>query len=788
MKTVELKTQQEEIHVAGKKQLVQLSTAELIIMAINCPKQGGFTIDDMTERLRIKDALDKNTDEQVLTLEDNDFKNLSKLVKECRWNFISGFTLEFINSFKVILLILLCSFSVLCQGQDTLLMKNGKTVPIFNVAPVENPAGLSFFSTYLRRLALDSITSLGFASYGNSVSGPYSSSLNTLLRKHFYYYMTTYPSSFNSGLIITQKVVRASYSDSTINQSTSIGTPSNFTYISSGDHVVLNNNDSLAGNVGVQTGFDMARFIFAKTPTSGTAVVTVRDAIADTVVRTQTINLFSADTIAYGKVDFTGLPEFLRYKFSVRATADSVFLLKVVFMYSKGLTPLQLGRGGSTLAQNNYANRAIMKGIIDDFNVRLIIVSCKEEAPRTSYPALRDSMNKYIGVSKLMIGSLPDSGPADTQIVYNNIARSTLLPAGWAYIDAYRAFGGYSGLSSIGAQGDGVHPPNSPYDVIIGRVSSQAGWNTLSQVYKGNIDNISDVATSYGKFGELYIQTAGTGNLETRKTLALQSAGGGASGKINALNLNGVYFGNSSTYAGIGATSSTRVTTLNSAEMQAQAYLVTSSSAQSIFGSVRIQTATAHVAAGAAQFVYRHTDGNIRTRQFATGIQYVLLEAGGASAGQAPLKFTSGTNLTVLENGAVEYDGTHFYGTVGGVRKVLEEQGGTYTPTLTGTANVSSISIGHVSWHQARDRVFVTGTINITPTAATTTTSFYMSLPVASLFDAASDCGGTFSVATGATGGLVVGTDQTNDAASFNYVSVTNTATVLGFTFSYIKK
>jgi len=39
------------------------------------------------------------------------------------------------------------------------------------------------------------------------------------------------------------------------------------------------------------------------------------------------------------------------------------------------------------------------------------------------------------------------------------------------------------------------------------------------------------------------------------------------------------------------------------------------------------------------------------------------LKAGTATASTAPLKFTSGTNLTTAEAGAVEYDGTEFYAT-----------------------------------------------------------------------------------------------------------------------------
>jgi len=43
--------------------------------------------------------------------------------------------------------------------------------------------------------------------------------------------------------------------------------------------------------------------------------------------------------------------------------------------------------------------------------------------------------------------------------------------------------------------------------------------------------------------------------------------------------------------------------------------------------------------------------------------QPLILPAGTATASTAPLKFTSGTNLTTPEAGAVEYDGTEFYGT-----------------------------------------------------------------------------------------------------------------------------
>jgi hypothetical protein len=49
----------------------------------------------------------------------------------------------------------------------------------------------------------------------------------------------------------------------------------------------------------------------------------------------------------------------------------------------------------------------------------------------------------------------------------------------------------------------------------------------------------------------------------------------------------------------------------------------------------------------------------------------LMLAAGTATANTAPLKLTTGTNLTTPENGAFEFDGTNLYFTVGGVRKTV---------------------------------------------------------------------------------------------------------------------
>ncbi len=68
-----------------------------------------------------------------------------------------------------------------------------------------------------------------------------------------------------------------------------------------------------------------------------------------------------------------------------------------------------------------------------------------------------------------------------------------------------------------------------------------------------------------------------------------------------------------------------------------------------------------------------------------TASAWLHLPAGLATAGFAPLKFTSGTLLSTPEAGAVEFDGTHFYITIGSTR--------TQIPTSAGSGTVTSVAL-----------------------------------------------------------------------------------------------
>ncbi|WP_019360503.1 hypothetical protein [Pseudomonas asplenii] len=57
-----------------------------------------------------------------------------------------------------------------------------------------------------------------------------------------------------------------------------------------------------------------------------------------------------------------------------------------------------------------------------------------------------------------------------------------------------------------------------------------------------------------------------------------------------------------------------------------------------------------------------------------SGSARAILELGANTVGNprsAPLKFNPGANMAIPENGAFEYDGSHLYFTIGGVRKTL---------------------------------------------------------------------------------------------------------------------
>lgn len=70
------------------------------------------------------------------------------------------------------------------------------------------------------------------------------------------------------------------------------------------------------------------------------------------------------------------------------------------------------------------------------------------------------------------------------------------------------------------------------------------------------------------------------------------------------------------------------------------------------------------------------------------------IKAGTTSASTAPIKLTSGSLMTTPEAGAIEFDGTHFYGTVGSNRIIMDNVA---NPTITAGGTTGNVTINNLS-------------------------------------------------------------------------------------------
>lgn len=110
MKSIELKVTKEII--GGRETF--LTTYDLLKSAINNPTKEGFSVDEMTKRLRLLNEVDKHKDFEIkqeefkdemlnkkatLDLEDADFAKLKDLFKEMKWGVVSKTIVDLSNEF-----------------------------------------------------------------------------------------------------------------------------------------------------------------------------------------------------------------------------------------------------------------------------------------------------------------------------------------------------------------------------------------------------------------------------------------------------------------------------------------------------------------------------------------------------------------------------------------------------------------------------------------------------------------------------------------------------------------
>jgi predicted outer membrane repeat protein len=119
-------------------------------------------------------------------------------------------------------------------------------------------------------------------------------------------------------------------------------------------------------------------------------------------------------------------------------------------------------------------------------------------------------------------------------------------------------------------------------------------------------------------------------------------------------------------------------------------------------------------------------------------------------------------------------------------RDTLDIEEGTYTPTFTNDANVSSFgTVNAANYLRVGDMVVVSGRVYVNPISASVNTQFRMSIPIYSNFSLFADVGGTlFSKNSASLGGAILA-DTTWNRARFQYI---NTSDIYGreFAFSYM--
>lgn len=177
-----------------------------------------------------------------------------------------------------------------------------------------------------------------------------------------------------------------------------------------------------------------------------------------------------------------------------------------------------------------------------------------------------------------------------------------------------------------------------------------------------------------------------------------------------------------------------------------------------------------------------------------TTIPSANLHVSGSASGAAntaSIKLDSGTLLAGIENGTVEYDGTHLYISIGGVRYQVDQQGasGTFTPTLTAGSNVTTVTNQGAHYMRVGSTVNVVGACTITCTLALGTDSkVQISLPIASnfgtVYQAVGGASSRAAAVTASTGATIVG-NTASDVAELSFSSNSVTPNVWAYWFQY---
>lgn len=149
-------------------------------------------------------------------------------------------------------------------------------------------------------------------------------------------------------------------------------------------------------------------------------------------------------------------------------------------------------------------------------------------------------------------------------------------------------------------------------------------------------------------------------------------------------------------------------------------------------------------------------------------------------------KILQDSKLFVKDDGRVY--GTALHNNAGAVTGTTNQYvaSGTYTPSLTNVTNLDSTTANACQWMRVGNVVTVSGSVAINATDGAAEVNFRMSLPIASAFTAAEQCGGV-ARGTGVTAvALRIAANAANDEAEFRGDPAASTSVTAHFTFTYL--
>jgi hypothetical protein len=380
---------------------------------------------------------------------------------------------------------------------------------------------------------------------------------------------------------------------------------------------------------------------------------------------------WTAKTITNGIASFGGYSK-LNQDVSTNATP--------VFSLINGIT---VGRGiGNIYTNTSVGDSALAANTYGKYNTA---IGHKSLNANTSGYA-----NTGIGEQALLSNT---TGYNNTAIGQNSLQTNT-TGYGNTGIGIYALFGNTTGYANTAIGQDALHTNTTGFsNTAIGiqalTLNTTGAGNTAigNGALHGNTTANNNTALGNGC---MYANTTGSSNTAVGTNSLLSNTTGASNTAFGFGALQTITVANNSTAVGyaslqnatganntaIGINSGQSITTGTNNSFLG--YLAGNNASQKVdatnstaIGNGSYTTKSNQVVVGNTSITETLLNGNVGFGMTISPTARVHLPAGTATAGTAPLKLTSGTNMTTPEAGAFEFDGTNLYFTIGSTRKTV---------------------------------------------------------------------------------------------------------------------